>query len=291
HFGSSRVRSLCRLNSPRPARLVPARRGVRGARESQARAAPRPAGGRPRDGRAGPRRRGGGGGRGAARRQPSPAARRGRGPPAWERAGPGPAAVFLPRTILQRRGSELPELTAVSVDGSPLATGDDSVAKSPSCLGCGRTERRDSLTMIPSCLKSRRASVEDSGIRPPRVRKTGSMPVGLTSPEKDSCASPAGLPCLRRAKTISGDEQERGLRRKPRGSRVCFPSCFLSSTHDVTPYAEKYGVHPRFFEFDRQGNKRLTDSGIMEDIRRAEKCLSPLKLSRQLGPLTQVCKH
>ncbi|CAK0831959.1 unnamed protein product, partial [Prorocentrum cordatum] len=191
----------------------------------------------------------------------------------------------------ERRGSELPELTAVSVDGSPLATGDDSVAKSPSCLGCGRTERRDSLTMIPSCLKSRRASVEDSGIRPPRVRKTGSMPVGLTSPEKDSCASPAGLPCLRRAKTISGDEQERGLRRKPRGSRVCFPSCFLSSTHDVTPYAEKYGVHPRFFEFDRQGNKRLTDSGIMEDIRRAEKCLSPLKLSRQLGPLTQVCKH
>ncbi|CAK0831955.1 unnamed protein product, partial [Prorocentrum cordatum] len=224
--------------------------------------------------------------RGQAERWPSRAAAPGRRRAASlgaRRPWPGPPS--------ERRGSELPELTAVSVDGSPLATGDDSVAKSPSCLGCGRTERRDSLTMIPSCLKSRRASVEDSGIRPPRVRKTGSMPVGLTSPEKDSCASPAGLPCLRRAKTISGDEQERGLRRKPRGSRVCFPSCFLSSTHDVTPYAEKYGVHPRFFEFDRQGNKRLTDSGIMEDIRRAEKCLSPLKLSRQLGPLTQVCKH
>lgn len=29
----------------------------------------------------------------------------------------------------------------------------------------------------------------------------------------------------------------------------------MNSAHPITPYAEVYGVHPRFFNFDRSGNK------------------------------------
>lgn len=40
------------------------------------------------------------------------------------------------------------------------------------------------------------------------------------------------------------------------GQRVCFPDpAMTQTTHDVTPYSEVYGVHPRQFEFDAEGNK------------------------------------
>jgi hypothetical protein len=76
-------------------------------------------------------------------------------------------------------------------------------------------------------------------------------------------------------------DPERGGRRKPQPGRrksVGFLPSFLNSTHDVTPYARKYGVHPSFFNYDRTGRKRLSDEGIVEDIRRIEGGLGPLKL-------------
>jgi len=49
---------------------------------------------------------------------------------------------------------------------------------------------------------------------------------------------------------------------------VSFSPSSLNSTHDVTPYARKYGVHPRFFEFNRRGEMQLIDGGVVDDIRR-----------------------
>jgi len=43
------------------------------------------------------------------------------------------------------------------------------------------------------------------------------------------------------------------------GQRVCFPDpAMTQTTHDVTPYSEVYGVHPRRFQFDAEGNKMLS---------------------------------
>jgi len=33
--------------------------------------------------------------------------------------------------------------------------------------------------------------------------------------------------------------------------------------HDVTPYANVYGLHPRFFHFDRKGQMAPTDEAII----------------------------
>jgi hypothetical protein len=72
--------------------------------------------------------------------------------------------------------------------------------------------------------------------------------------------------------------EERKGRQESQAKRVFFSPTSLNSTHDVTPYARKYGVHPSFFEFGRKGEMRLTDNGIKEDIRRIGQGLGPLKL-------------
>jgi len=38
--------------------------------------------------------------------------------------------------------------------------------------------------------------------------------------------------------------------------------------HDVTPYSEKYGQHPNFFNFSRTGERTLTDAGIADELRK-----------------------
>lgn len=66
--------------------------------------------------------------------------------------------------------------------------------------------------------------------------------------------------------------------------RVGFISPTRSTTFEVTPYARKYGVHPNFFYFTRKGERQLTDSGIVENMRRKDEGLAPLKLDGDPSP-------
>jgi hypothetical protein len=68
----------------------------------------------------------------------------------------------------------------------------------------------------------------------------------------------------------------------PLKRRVNFSS--QNSAHEVTPYAMKYGVHPEFFFFGRKGDMKLTDSGIMEEMRRKDEGLAPLMLDGDCPP-------
>jgi hypothetical protein len=61
----------------------------------------------------------------------------------------------------------------------------------------------------------------------------------------------------------AGEDQER---RTPRVKRVSF-SQILPNIHDVTPYAEKYGVHPSFFDFDKRGEMTRRTSGAFGKTR------------------------
>jgi len=45
----------------------------------------------------------------------------------------------------------------------------------------------------------------------------------------------------------------------------------MNTTHCVTPYGTKYGQHPKFFNFDRNGEMRLTDAGVAEEMRSQER--------------------
>eukprot|EP00928_Gymnodinium_smaydae_P065752 TRINITY_DN48848_c0_g1_i1.p1 TRINITY_DN48848_c0_g1~~TRINITY_DN48848_c0_g1_i1.p1 ORF type:complete len:227 (-),score=20.34 TRINITY_DN48848_c0_g1_i1:70-750(-) len=52
--------------------------------------------------------------------------------------------------------------------------------------------------------------------------------------------------------------------------RVVFCATPQNSHHCITPYSKIYGQHPAFFEFDRKGEMRLNDRGIMEEMRQQE---------------------
>lgn len=43
----------------------------------------------------------------------------------------------------------------------------------------------------------------------------------------------------------------------------------------VTPYAETYGMHPKFFEYNRKGEMQLNDAGIAEEMRQQEVVKTP----------------
>mmetsp|Transcript_32852 Transcript_32852/g.83145 ORF Transcript_32852/g.83145 Transcript_32852/m.83145 type:complete len:209 (-) Transcript_32852:279-905(-) len=53
--------------------------------------------------------------------------------------------------------------------------------------------------------------------------------------------------------------------------RVYFCPTPLNSSHAVTPYATKYGQHPRLFDFNRRGEMQLNAAGIMEEMRIQER--------------------
>jgi len=53
--------------------------------------------------------------------------------------------------------------------------------------------------------------------------------------------------------------------------RVYFCPTPLNSTHAVTPYATKYGQHPRLFDFNRRGEMQLNAEGIMDELRTKER--------------------
>jgi len=211
------------------------------------------------------------------------------------------APVMARPGILQRRDGlfDLPLLSDVAVVslrplGSPTSFGsleeEDLAAMMPSLPWA----RRDSLTMVPTSLRCQGAPVQDDlGGGPPVRWRPASAPAVLrghvlVSPEayeENPGASRARLPPLHKAESLppgaTGEVQEPGERPKSRARRVSFSPLLPNSTHDVTPYAKKYGVHPSFFDFDKRGEMRLTDSGIMEDIRRMGKGLGPLRLGTE----------
>lgn len=63
---------------------------------------------------------------------------------------------------------------------------------------------------------------------------------------------------------------------EPPPRRVCF-SHETPDTHDVSPYSNQYGIHPSFFDFDAEGDMRLTFAGIAEVFRRREAGLPSLE--------------
>jgi hypothetical protein len=65
---------------------------------------------------------------------------------------------------------------------------------------------------------------------------------------------------------------------------VRFTPAVVSSEHEITPYSQIYGTHPRFFDFDRKGRMQQTDEGVAEELRMAEEHGSP-PLPRLLPPL------
>lgn len=50
----------------------------------------------------------------------------------------------------------------------------------------------------------------------------------------------------------------------------------FNTVHEVTPYSQIYGEHPRFFNFDRKGAMKLTDRGVAEEMRRAGEMLATM---------------
>eukprot|EP00929_Paragymnodinium_shiwhaense_P036075 TRINITY_DN19385_c0_g1_i1.p2 TRINITY_DN19385_c0_g1~~TRINITY_DN19385_c0_g1_i1.p2 ORF type:complete len:209 (+),score=33.83 TRINITY_DN19385_c0_g1_i1:105-731(+) len=55
--------------------------------------------------------------------------------------------------------------------------------------------------------------------------------------------------------------------------RVVFCPTPMNSTHAITPYANVYGKHPRYFDFDRKGEMRLNDAGLYEEMRQREQLM------------------
>jgi len=52
--------------------------------------------------------------------------------------------------------------------------------------------------------------------------------------------------------------------RMPVRKQVTFAASPVVSSTEVTPYAQIYGIHPRFFDFDRSGSIAFTPEGAME---------------------------
>lgn len=190
--------------------------------------------------------------------------------------------------ILRRRDDKLQGLTKLSAN---------IVVVSPRSLGSPTSFALrgpwGSVKMMPSCPRRDVSAMEEDSGAGSAMRRTSSMP-GLgrgrlaggraplrpTASDGDPSASPARPTRPRKVISLplgaTGGSQER--RESPAKRRVSFSPPSLDSAHEVTPYARKYGVHPRFFEFDRRGEMRLTDAGIVEDIRRVGDGLGKLKL-------------
>lgn len=113
-----------------------------------------------------------------------------------------------------------------------------------------------------------------------QLRRAGSTAL-LVSPRdsEEGRGTPSdGLPRTRGTQSVilgaEGGGQAPGSQRR----RVEFSPSFLNGARAATPYSSQYGVHPSFFNFDRGGAMRLTDSGIAENMRRKEQGLDPLML-------------
>merc|ERR1719343_819588 len=142
-------------------------------------------------------------------------------------------------------------------------------------VGGGTVEQKPTLSvprrskLIPSIRPSRRKSDEDGEAAGDVVR---SMASSASDASRASTSMGATLTMTKRLST------PRALFESLR-KRVGFTR--RASIHDARQQMEDYGgVHPRFFEFNRQGKMQLTDEGLAENMRREEAGEKPLRLNR-----------
>jgi len=89
--------------------------------------------------------------------------------------------------------------------------------------------------------------------RPPAIGKTSPRP-GAGSRSKSAAAQSA-------MKKEPAGHAMQAMRR-----RVHFCPTPLNTSYVVTPYAVKYGKHPKCFDFNRKGEMQLNDMGVMEEM-------------------------
>jgi hypothetical protein len=70
--------------------------------------------------------------------------------------------------------------------------------------------------------------------------------------------------------TIKGIGRHEEAKGQAMRRRVYFCPTPQNSSHVVTPYGKKYGMHPAFFDFDRRGEMQLTDAGVVDEMRQQE---------------------
>lgn len=111
------------------------------------------------------------------------------------------------------------------------------------------------------------------------MRRLASFPLAVGA-NRAGAPAPGGAAQGRRGRTNALAEAlgkvEAPKPQEPPRRRVCF-SHETPDTHDVTPYANHYGIHPSFFDFDREGDMRLTFEGLAEVFRRRQAGLAPLE--------------
>mmetsp|Transcript_180565 Transcript_180565/g.572895 ORF Transcript_180565/g.572895 Transcript_180565/m.572895 type:complete len:116 (-) Transcript_180565:179-526(-) len=90
--------------------------------------------------------------------------------------------------------------------------------------------------------------------RPPAIGKTSPRPGG-GSRSKSAAAQSA-----------MKKEEPAGHAMQAMRRRVNFCPTPMNTSYAVTPYAVKYGKHPKCFDFNRKGEMQLNDRGVMEEM-------------------------
>jgi len=138
-----------------------------------------------------------------------------------------------------RRKPPIAIITAVEPDGC-----EEVQAWPPLEQALEQQQQQQRPTAAPPSVMHRSAS-DGHGFRPPYITNHGASPSGRLSWRHDP-----GSQASRKA--------------------VCFGMSPKASPHAITPYAQVYGMHPRFFDFDRKGRMQLTDDGVAEELRQLE---------------------
>lgn len=118
-------------------------------------------------------------------------------------------------------------------------------------LGTGRVQPEEAWDNDSSPLKCASEPCVSSPTRRSFLSRFSSFGRTDASAERSSAAE---SPSNAQTSESSGEK-----RVKFRMSRV--------SARFVTPYAKVYGMHPRFFQYNRKGEMELTDAGIAEEMK------------------------
>ncbi|CAK0833157.1 unnamed protein product [Prorocentrum cordatum] len=193
-------------------------------------------------------------------------------------AGPGQSERPLAEPgILRRRGGRLLGLAAmVDVAASapePLGSPTSFALRYPSSSVLPRLAP-DSPEAAPAAA-ARGAAGRGAARAPPSQQLPALVAPAAAEEGLGACADRRALLGVRSGVDMgaTGDVRDG----QPR--HVSFSTSPLDGVYDVTPYARKYGVHPSFFDFDRKGEMKLTEEGVLEDLRRTGECRQRLKLS------------
>lgn len=100
-------------------------------------------------------------------------------------------------------------------------------------------------------------------------------------------APPALTPCCSAGAAVSSPRTsaaslvQRKVWSPAARTKVSFAPSPLNQTADVTPYAQVYGVHPAFFDFDQQGMMQPTAAGHAELQKGSLRALTPSSKGRK----------